>query len=346
MAIQLSLTNILLTLWISPCVSYVAHLDNKQLSAQHLFMTIHDDTVQVAASYPVVDDDDDGETLTSVAASKEAAFNQISSESVTTILLPSHDTSSKTVVYGIRHGRSVSNDWMRGPNTWGSATYNDAHNTPDAPLSSKGIQQAIDLARKLEKERLLGNHWLDQVELIVVSPLTRCLQTYHWAVHPIIESMPPGKKPLVMAHPLLSERVYTVSETGRPVGQLQTEFPHIDWSSFHVPCGDDSGSSSVFPISKTNHDRWWYDPLIPTPFNTMPDRSVAPWQEWRPHGDGQIYAAAGEPEDVFERRMEALQQWLKARPERHILTVAHWGVYRHLTNGVELRNCDICSVEL
>ena len=256
-----------------------------------------------------------------------------------------------TVLYGIRHGLSVSNEWMRREgNVWGSPTYNDEHNIPDAPLSETGIQQARALCQQLQSQQpqeltngiagTTATSWLDKVQLIVVSPLTRCLQTYQHALEPIenLREIP------VLALPLLTERVYSISETGRPVSQLQVEFPHIDWSEF-----------DTLPW-KNCKDCWWYDPTMAPPFvvpstpnaasSVKQPRNNVGTDEWRPTGQGQRYLAVGEPKPVFERRMAALHQWLVDRPERYILAVSHWGVLRHFTDGQELDNCQVCTMTL
>ena len=294
----------------------------------------------------------------------------------------------KVVVYGIRHGRSLSNEWMNGENEWGTATYNDRNNIRDSPLSEHGINQAKDLYQQLHKEitdmtkhNSNGNndHWMCHIDLIVVSPLTRCLQTYQYAIEPLLPvissmaSLQPQYqeykhqkllRPFV--HPLLAERLYSVSEMGRSVLELQSEFPNMDWSYF----------------GKDPNDIWWYDPTIATPYNTIrPSRTdddvkmhdntkdvlqIEEYKEWRPYGEGQFYMCAGEPDIVFQRRMEALRLWINdkvcedippVQPSRtsipstkprilNVLTIGHWGVYKYFTNGMEMENCQICTVEL
>lgn len=294
-----------------------------------------------------------------------------------------------TIVYGIRHGTSVSNEWMTGDNTWGSPMYDDTGNTPDAPLSATGIMQAQELAATLQwqieqlssseledaqtrpsqyewKDAQVVSHdnhhdWFSSIQLIVVSPLTRCLQTYQYAIQPLLKT-DNGPTPQVLVHPLLAERVYSVSETGRPVSALQDDFPskELDWNLLREYQNQHAKGGKI-----NNDDKgkgcWWYDPSIPTPFNRDDDNAStgidntnngdatpAAMIEWRPHGQGQNYGStAGESMSVFSRRMEALVQWLSDRPETHILTVAHWGVYRHLTNGtMTLDNCQVCRIAL
>jgi broad specificity phosphatase PhoE len=67
-------------------------------------------------------------------------------------------------------------------------------------------------------------------------------------------------------------------------------------------------------------------------------------EEWRPHGEGQYYACPGEPEDVFEERMQQLLEWLRQRPEQCIVLVTHWGVLHYLVEADEKSDVDNCGV--
>lgn len=200
-------------------------------------------------------------------------------------------------IYCVRHGKSKSNEWME-KNEWGGPGYNDYHgNLRDSPLSEVGISQAKALTEQL-----------DTVELVIVSPLTRCLETlYHSSLVKDTTT--------VLVLPQITERVYSLSETGRPKSDLMQEFPSSwDWSA--VP-----------------EDSWWY---------TGSEQS----EEWRPHGDNQIYAVPGEPMHRFAERMEGFRHWLRTRPEQCILLVSHWGVIRHLSGGVEVSNCHVERIYL
>jgi broad specificity phosphatase PhoE len=48
---------------------------------------------------------------------------------------------------------------------------------------------------------------------------------------------------------------------------------------------------------------------------------------------------------VFLARMQQLQQWIEARPERVLAVVTHWGVLRALT-GRDFENCELQTVKL
>jgi broad specificity phosphatase PhoE len=312
-----------------------------------------------------------GVTTTTITRITPPRFTELESSMESTSL--SENTTTVTTVYGIRHGTSVSNEWMTGPNAWGAPTYDDRLNIRDSPLSAEGIAQATALCRTWQEELKRRNsdeddddddtplpHWLSRVQLIVLSPLTRCLQTYQYAIQPLFSSLyqqhdadqspSPPPVPRVVVQPLLAERLYTRSETGRPVSALRREFPgtEIDWSLLPEHNEPKQQPATAVPV---RHDLsscvqpdgcWWYHPLVPTRFTAN-----VPLDEWRPHGQGQVYGdVAGEPSVVFERRMQALSHWLHyEQPETCILTVGHWGVYRHLAS-IELDNGQMCSFTL
>jgi broad specificity phosphatase PhoE len=206
----------------------------------------------------------------------------------------------------IRHAKSVANEFMAQPgNTWGEATFSDDANLRDAPLSETGIQQCVDSLHFQLKDEFV--EFLEQVELVVCSPLTRCLETFTKGVEPKLRQYHGDKKKIpLLAVPYLTERIYTASDTGSHISDLQTKFPSVDFSE--CPNG------------------WWYSQEYPES------------EEWRPYGQGQWYAVPGEPSAHFEERMLILDQWIRNRPERNILLVAHWGVLRHLTSGTEWEN--------
>jgi len=122
----------------------------------------------------------------------------------------------------------------------------------------------------------------------------------------------------VLAIPLLRERVYTASDTGRPSSILEKEFPSVN-----------------FEECKRQHDHWWYNH----------QGNESDYEEWRPYGDGQWYAVPGEPEVIFDARIKELDEWLSQRKETNILMVTHWGVLRHLTSGTDWQNAEAKLLE-
>ncbi|KAG7373726.1 histidine phosphatase superfamily protein [Nitzschia inconspicua] len=233
----------------------------------------------------------------------------------------------------IRHGISVANEWMQQPgNQWGDATFCDDPTLVDAKLSETGrLTSQTVLQRQLNDNPLL-HETLQQVELILVSPLTRCLETFQYGVEPLLlnnnnnnnhndhdDDRSSSSTITTLALPLICERVYTISDTGRSVAVLKQEFPHIN---FDECCPSEP---------------WWYtgqqqspsdETTLTTTTNTNPDS----YKEWRPFGQGQRYAVPGEPLQVFEERLQRFDEWLAKRPETTILIVAHWGVLRHLAH--------------
>lgn len=213
----------------------------------------------------------------------------------------------------IRHGISVANEYMsQFGNTWGESTFRDDPSLVDAPLSNNGMKQVqTQLQTQLQNEYV--EFLQNQVELIVVSPLTRCLQTYEYGVLPVLKELSLLKKePQIntLALPLMAERVYTASDTGRDVSILANEFPSVNFSEYCT----------------SKESCWWYTTEYPE------------IEEWRPYGQGQWYAVPGEPEEVFSRRMKSFDEWIQNRPETNIVLVAHWGIFHHLTDGVEWDN--------
>jgi broad specificity phosphatase PhoE len=226
-------------------------------------------------------------------------------------------------------------------------TFRDDPNLIDAPLSYRGKQHTIEyLQQQLTPSSPQRNDispaskLLQEIELIVVSPLTRCLETYQYGIEPILtqtktrttgngdigSNSSSGRSflPPVLAHPLIRERVYTSSDTGRPISILQQEFPHVNFEECRA----------------LNNDRWWYTGDSDTDDSRL-QHSQQHYEEWRPHGQGQWYAVPGEPLHVLERRLDEFDMWLSQRPEQNILIVAHWGVLKHLSSeGTEWTNAE------
>jgi hypothetical protein len=115
------------------------------------------------------------------------------------------------------------------------------------------------------------------VELVVVSPLTRCLETWLYGVRPALSAMslstsllssPTTTVPCIVL-PLATERVYTSSDTGGRLSlqELQSVFsqPELDWS-YMLPTGTSTSTSTSTPTlntSATNSEasespHWWY----------------------------------------------------------------------------------------
>jgi len=233
----------------------------------------------------------------------------------------------------VRHGISVANEWMSRPgNQWGDANFRD-EGKPDSPLSETGRRNAeAFLKRQFQQQQPRLLEVLDEVELVLISPLTRCLETFQYGVEPIlIDRLQKTqgnhqKKVPILALPLLRERVYTTSDTGRAASVLARDFPTVDFSECPA------------------EGPWWYTGSGDNDNDSRNDNHLQN-EEWRPHDKNQWYGVPGEPPDVFAARMALLDEWIASRPETTILMVTHWGVLQHLTNGTQFVNAEAKLLE-
>lgn len=223
--------------------------------------------------------------------------------------------------------------------------------------------QAKELCKQIERDTNNGNgncSIIDDIDLVVVSPLTRAFQTFEYGLLPHLlkndnnsmrisdylldrNAIALGELSLkvpVISLPLASERVYLKSDLGLPVEQLRSKFPYADLSSefdyfenewwFTVKDKDDNEREDLDVdgkgMKKNIHS-----------FNSM---DASEYIEWRPSSEGQTYACLGEPDKQFNQRMIALCEWLESREESNIALISHWGVLEWLT-GLEFENCEM-----
>lgn len=271
--------------------------------------------------------------------------------------------------YFIRHGLTEMNEVLH-EMEWGSPGFHDK-GLWDTRLSSKGIQQAIDLHRKwraqYDAEPSPQSHVIpwEKIDLVLSSPMLRTLQTFsllnEYSPPPLIRRQVPR-----IAHPLLRERLYLSSDVGSPRSIIEPAFPDFDFSAlpeddtiwwYHPDCLDEA-SSTTQVIEESNakqsealdpedkgdtthgsHDT--ADNHRDTSNNNDNNDGVSqPYIEWRPAGD---YLCAGEPADIFKERLTHLRHWLLSQSQSHIVVVAHWGVIRGLT-GADVLNCEVRTV--
>lgn len=228
--------------------------------------------------------------------------------------LPGDAMIDKNIVF-LRHGCTYMNEYLGRGLSFGAPGFTDVFTGADydryrdSPLSAIGQRQAKALAQNRPS-------FLNDCELVVTSPLRRALQTLEIGIRPHLDEQP------IIALPEAAERLYLVSDQGRPVEQLRQEFEFVDFTSGFVNK----------PV-----DPWW--------FHHKEDDTTAECVEWRPAGQGQCYACPGEPPHVFDARMESLYQWLKGRPESSIAVVCHWGVIDWFLDD-DFDNCQWRSVSL
>jgi broad specificity phosphatase PhoE len=284
----------------------------------------------------------------------EASF-EMSTLSTTTA------TPRRKQIFGIRHGRSLANEYMSLPgNEWGDSTFRDDTGLKDALLSPAGMDQTCRLSQallskdgNLEIYSSTNNHTkqhfsINEIDLVLVSPFSRCIQTWEYGLLPAFREYRCNTMPNVLCLPILRERVYTASDTGRSLMELRKEFKtaSIDWdksiaihtSGYGLPTDQNKKSLA----KETNSvDVWWYT----VEGNNEDDDVGSLYSEWRPSGDGQYYAVPGEPEFVFQKRMSLLRDFLHQRPEQNILLVTHWAVLQSFT-GEDVDNCACVKISI
>ena len=224
------------------------------------------------------------------------------------------DGTNKRVVF-IRHGCTHMNEYLS-TCPWGSPGFTDIfpqhriHLYRDSPLSPRGVRQAQALAKSLGE---LGmGHEINELDLIIVSPLTRALQTLEIGLLPHIfsgnyETDQRPKVPIV-ALPHAAERLYLISDVGKPRQELHEQYGHFVDFSFE-------------------EEEWWF----------MHDKTVESYVEWRPNGR---YACRGEPDRMFDSRMTRLYKWIEDRPESTIAVICHWGVIEWMLDE-DFHNCEM-----
>lgn len=259
---------------------------------------------------------------------------------------------SKKQLILIRHGLSYMNEYI-GANgiSFGGPGFTDIFNTEDqescyrdSPLSATGQEQARELCVDIEsllsqetledcdKTRQNLQQCLQHLDLVVVSPLTRAIQTAQLALLPHITSsnLAQQRADLVpfVALPLAAERLYLVSDIGTPRSALKRDYgTFVDFET-------------GFPENLPWDQPWWWS--LPQ----SGDNNQTEYEEWRPTGQGQQYLCPGEPYGAFEQRMAELCEWLNKREEATIALVGHFGVFEWLlqdtkTEATKFGNCEI-----
>lgn len=218
----------------------------------------------------------------------------------------SSSATEKQIVF-VRHSITYMNEYLGRTLRFGAPGFTDifsekerSQKYQDTPLSPDGI--------KLVQKKLASQcpeFVDDDIDLVVVSPLKRALQTYDFGLRPHLE----GHRIPVVALPDAAERLYLISDVGSSVTNLRQEFPYVNFDHIQDPT-----------------QPWWWTP------------SSHGYTEWRPVGKGQRYACPGEPAEDFSLRMHRLREWLEGRPEQKIVVVCHHGVIDFLID-MDFDNC-------
>jgi hypothetical protein len=169
------------------------------------------------------------------------------------------------------------------------------------------------------------------VELVVVSPLTRCLETWLYGVRPALSSSSSPTTTPTIVLPLATERVYTSSDTGGRLSlqQLQSQFaqPELDWS--YMPTTTKTTASSTSATTDTDTTTttipsdaeadesppWWYtgtnNNVYPPP---PPPGSAITSTEKRDTGSSQQQQQQQQQQQPEQEEQQQQQDSLEWRP--------------------------------
>jgi broad specificity phosphatase PhoE len=237
----------------------------------------------------------------------------------------------KQIVW-IRHGCTFMNEFL-GRHEFGCPNFSDVFSPSDqlyfdSKLSPLGLRQSKQMMQKLITSKS-DSTWLENLELVVVSPLTRALQTFDIGLRPVL--MEKSISPKIAALPLATERLYLISDHGRSRTDLDRDWGNlIDFESFFR-----SQDGALL-------EEWWFglDDYRDAKTSMSSGITSETYVEWRPISQNQKYACPGEDDTTFEIRMQRLYQWLANRPESTIAVICHWGVIDWFLDR-EFRNCEI-----
>lgn len=195
-------------------------------------------------------------------------------------------------IFFIRHAQSLFNARpirKKDPLVW------------DASLTQKGFLQAEHIQKEMDKYPKFCP------EIILVSPLTRALQTAQIGLTRIIEEGIPIK-----ADSRLRECLEDSDDLGRTKRELEREFPLIDFSEL-------------------DEKNWWY---ISEKCKVSPNQQVC-WEKTR-------YT---EPESQIKSRLDSLIRTIVLSQYKNIIVVSHCGIIKRLT-GLSPKNAQIIPSRL
>jgi broad specificity phosphatase PhoE len=201
------------------------------------------------------------------------------------------------VLHFLRHAEGVHNV---------NRQYRDIQNL-DARLTEKGKEQCRKLDESIRNHSMMmlmrGKPLSDlasSVDLIVTSPLTRCVETTLGSFQSILKLRQPP--PPVIAHEFIRETVNYNCDRRRTISEIQREWDattiQIDWS--HIP--DDP-------------DFIW----------NKYEQQLGCHETWTRHRESaEIHVVAERGRQFF--------QWLRQRPETHVAVCTHSAFLRCILN--------------
>lgn len=162
----------------------------------------------------------------------------------------------------------------------------------DARLTDLGKEQCRSLADTIQKGE---RPYLYEAELVVTSPLTRCIQTTLLSLEPVLQK---NSNLPVVANELVRETVNYNCDRRRTVAEISKDHPVVDFS--HI---------------ETDHDHIWQQ---------YEDRL----------GDYHTHGAHRESAElhVVADRARRFFDWLSERPETHVVVCSHAAFLRCLWN--------------
>ncbi|CCI46094.1 unnamed protein product [Albugo candida] len=217
-------------------------------------------------------------------------------------------SSEPKVLYCIRHGESMYNEWRKRSLLNFSWIYVRDPMIFDSPLTSKGQKEAQLLCQKIKREDIHT-----KVQVIVCSPLTRAIQT-------ALEAFKGCEIPIVL-EPLCREELGTACDVGSSPDELEKAFSHaseaLDFSNLAL--------------------LWW----LPSSKQADSNGSIQ-----LPKTPSEV-TLIRECKKELERRIEEFVKSLMALPQQHIAIVGHSGYFKKMLRMQrKLNNCEMHIVTL
>ncbi|GMF19007.1 unnamed protein product [Phytophthora lilii] len=130
---------------------------------------------------------------------------------------------TRLVVF-LRHGEGTHNVAIEkyGSDAWNSY-YCKLPEYLDAPLTSKGVEQAMEASQRLNSEIETGL----RIEHVLISPLERALRTFIIAFHD--QAARTSSIPLELPREMLG---VDTCDQRRNISEKRLQYPHLDFSSF------------------------------------------------------------------------------------------------------------------
>jgi len=250
-------------------------------------------TYRVGMSKQKLSDELDSEKYASTSGSEEQMTVKPKKVALRRTSAAFGSASCKRVLF-IRHGHASHNR---------SLDFNNEKEL-DARLTSKGHEQ-------IRQAREKYGSLLNSTELLVMSPLSRALQTGS-----LLFNLPDNSVPCVALEVCREELSTHQCDRRRGLEEIRKDFDHVDFSVVSEFWPDESvakeSSEHADTVWNTHFDRKAYDKRLKKKvFGTLRKGRVVVWKTWV------------EPTEELEARGDALLNWIWNRPETDIAVVSH-----------------------